>query len=222
MAAIHATSTSSTDSSASPDVRPFPAPYLIPAGTTTSADFCPVSPCLTAEAAGAATPQHNRPPGRSPRIRTTTSPCARRVYVTTLSVMTGFAFLSRLTQITPPITRFVFPGAGLRLGLPSHPASRRRSCLLLGVSTTSSSRGLSPPIDRPCRAYTTARRRRVPRSGMRSTVEAGGASPDNARRSGPAGCDIPSDYWRTRRDVYGLAVVLAGAAAGYGGDRSGR
>ena len=54
---------------------------------------------------------------------------------------------------------------------------------------------------------------------MRSTVEAGGASPDNARRSGPAGCDIPSDYWRTRRDVYGLAVVLAGAAAGYGGIR---
>jgi hypothetical protein len=31
----------------------------------------------------------------------------------------------------------------------------------------------------------TARRRRVPRSGMRSTVEAGGASSDNARRSGP-------------------------------------
>ena len=36
----------------------------------------------------------------------------------------------------------------------------------------------------------TARRRRVPRSGMRSTVEAGGASPDNARRSAPRGCDI--------------------------------
>ena len=32
----------------------------------------------------------------------------------------------------------------------------------------------------------TARRRRVPRCGMRSTVEAGGASPDNARYSGPA------------------------------------
>jgi hypothetical protein len=31
----------------------------------------------------------------------------------------------------------------------------------------------------------TARRRRVPRSGMRSTVEAGGASPDNERRTGP-------------------------------------
>jgi hypothetical protein len=31
----------------------------------------------------------------------------------------------------------------------------------------------------------TARRRRVPRSGTRSTAEAGGGSPDNARRSGP-------------------------------------
>jgi hypothetical protein len=40
------------------------------------------------------------------------------------------------------------------------PASRRRSCLRLGVSTTSSSRGLSPPSDRPCRAYSTRRRRR--------------------------------------------------------------
>src|SRR5712691_5576677 len=67
--------------------------------------------------------------------------------------MTGFTFLSRLTQIAPPSTRFVFLGAGIRLGLPSHPASRRRRCLRLGVSTTSSSRGLSPPIDHPCRAY---------------------------------------------------------------------
>src|SRR5215471_21170333 len=70
--------------------------------------------------------------------------------------MTGLTFLSRLTQIAPPSTRFVFLGAGLRLGLPSHPASRRRSCLRLGVSTTSSSRGLSPPSDRPCRAYSRA------------------------------------------------------------------
>jgi hypothetical protein len=74
MAAITATSTSNTDSSVSPDVRPFPAPYLIPAGTTTSADFCPVHPHLTARAVGAATRQHNRHPGRSPRIRTTTFP----------------------------------------------------------------------------------------------------------------------------------------------------
>ena len=74
MAAITATSTSSTDSSVSLDVRPFPASYLIPAGTTTSADFCPVRPHLTMRAAGAATTQHNRHPGRPPRTRTTNSP----------------------------------------------------------------------------------------------------------------------------------------------------
>ena len=152
MAAITATSTSNTDFSVSPDVRPFPAPYLTPAGTTTSADFCPVSSRLTAGAVGAATPQHNRHPGRPPRIRTTTFPYAHRVYVTTPSVVTGLTFLSRLTQIVLPCTRFVFPGAGFRLGLPSYPASRRRSCLRLGVSTTSSSRGLSPPSTRPRRA----------------------------------------------------------------------
>jgi hypothetical protein len=74
MAAIPATSTSNTDSSVSPDVRPFPAPYLTPAGTTTSDGFCPVSPRLAAGAVGAATRQHNRHPGRPPRIRTTTFP----------------------------------------------------------------------------------------------------------------------------------------------------
>ena len=35
----------------------------------------------------------------------------------------------------------------------------------------------------------------------------------------PGGCDSLSGDWRTQRDVDGLAVVLAGAAAGYGGDR---
>src|SRR5262249_60505125 len=54
MAAITATSTSNTDSSASLDVRSFPA-HPIPAGTTTSADLCPVSPHLAMRAAGAAT-----------------------------------------------------------------------------------------------------------------------------------------------------------------------
>jgi hypothetical protein len=61
-------------SSASPDVRSFPADVRSPAGTTTSADFCPVSPHLTVRAVGAATRQHNRHPGRPPRIRTTTFP----------------------------------------------------------------------------------------------------------------------------------------------------
>ena len=80
-------------------------------------------------------------------------------------MVTGFAFLSRLTQIAQPHTRFVFLGAGIRLGLPSHPASRRRSCLRLGVSTTSSSRGLSPPIDRPCRAYSRVARSAITEQG---------------------------------------------------------
>jgi hypothetical protein len=63
---------------------PIPPPHLTfgpsrpitrsPGGTTTSADFCPVSPYLAVQAVGAATPQHNRHPGRSPRIRTTNFP----------------------------------------------------------------------------------------------------------------------------------------------------
>ena len=165
-------------------VRPgrHPVVRMGPAGTTTCADFCPVSSRLTAEAAGAATRQHNRHPGRSPRIGTINFPCARRVYVTTLLMVTGFTSLSRLTQIAPPCTRFVFPGAGFRLGLPSHPASRRRSCLRLGVSTTSSSRGLPPPIDRPCQGYSRrpAARRRVRRS------------PRRALHGGPPGAPAPS------------------------------
>ena len=71
----NATGTSNTDdSSASPGVRSFPADVRSPAASTTSADFCPVSPHLTMRAVGAATPQHNRHPGRSPRIRTITFP----------------------------------------------------------------------------------------------------------------------------------------------------
>jgi hypothetical protein len=61
-------------SSASPDVRSFPADVRSPAGTTTSAYFCPASPHLPMQAVGAATRQHNRHPGRPPRIRTTTFP----------------------------------------------------------------------------------------------------------------------------------------------------
>jgi hypothetical protein len=64
----------------------------------------------------------------------------------------------------------------------------------------------------------TARRRRVPRSGMGSTVEAGGASPDNARRSAPLAL-TSSRFPAHLREGDGLDVVLAGVAAGYGGDR---
>src|SRR5437660_9659942 len=117
---------------------------------------------------------------------------ARRVYATTLLMVTGFAFLSRPTQIAPPSTRFVFLGAEVRLGLPSHPASRRRSCLRLGVSTTSCSRGLPPPIDRPCRAYSSA-----PPAVARTWLAY--ASPSPARRSDSARCARPGGRARAGR-----------------------
>src|SRR5690625_4770629 len=48
---------------------------MIPVGTTTSADFCPVSRFLTVTAVGAATNvKHNRHPSRPPRIRAATFP----------------------------------------------------------------------------------------------------------------------------------------------------
>src|SRR5437868_13707689 len=110
---------------------------------------------------------------------------ARRVYATTLLMVTGFAFLSRLTQIAPPSTRFVFLGAEVRLGVPSHPASRRRSCLRLGVSTTSSSWGLSPPFDRPCRAYSGAALRAVACDGSATLdPEATHEGPATTRKTG--------------------------------------
>ena len=68
----------------------------------------------------------------------------------------------------------------------------------------------------------TARRRRVPRSGMRSTVEAGGADSDNARRSDP----IPVTFrlvtsapgesvtvWLCARGAI-LGTVMAGTGSG--------
>jgi hypothetical protein len=59
---------------------------------------------------------------------------------------------------------------------------------------------------------------------MRSTVEAGGASPDNARRSAPGDCDIITGDRRIRRNADGLAVVLARQrdTAGTAGGRSPR
>jgi hypothetical protein len=74
----------------------------------------------------------------------------------------------------------------------------------------------------------TARRRRVPRSGMRSTVDAGGAAPDNARRSDPATVTLSGGDRRTWREGDGRAVfagavpgVTAGTACGrYRGSRA--
>lgn len=77
MAAINATGTSNTGSSASLDVRSFPDNVRSPAGTTTSADFCPVSPTSRRGPSARRQRQHNRHPGRSPRIRTTNFPLRR-------------------------------------------------------------------------------------------------------------------------------------------------
>ena len=47
----------------------------------------------------------------------------------------------------------VFLGSRLRLRLPSHPASRRRSCPWLVVGAINLHRGLAPPSRWSCRAY---------------------------------------------------------------------
>jgi hypothetical protein len=76
---------------------------------------------------------------------------------------------------------------------PSRPADRYRGFLARFAAHASGlASGLAlavrpaGPVEAP---GSTARQRRVPRSRMRSTVEAGGTGPDNARRSGPGDCD---------------------------------
>ena len=49
--------------------------------------------------------------------------------------------------------RHVFLGSRFRLRLPSHPVSRRRSCLRLVVGAINLHRGLAPPSCWSCRAY---------------------------------------------------------------------
>jgi hypothetical protein len=55
-------------------------------------------------------------------------------------------------------------------------------------------------------------------NGLRVPLTLEGADPDNARRSGSVTVPSSGDQ-RTWREGDCLAVVLAGAAAGYGGDR---
>src|SRR5580693_5125087 len=64
-----------------------------------------------------------------------------------------------LTPPRRPYIRFLFVGSELRLRLPSHPASRRRSCLRLAIPITRARRGLPPPASTPCLAH----RRQCPR-----------------------------------------------------------
>ena len=123
-----------------------------PAGTTTSADFCPVSPHLTVRAVGAATPQHNRHPGRSPRIRTTNFPLRPPRLPDDPVDGDGLCLLEQAHPDRPARHAVRVPRCRDTPRASFPPRLTTRSCLRLGVSTTSPSRGLSPPIDRPCRA----------------------------------------------------------------------
>ena len=92
----------------------------------------------------------------------------------------------------------------------------RLSGLALGLALAVRPAGL---VEAP---GSTARRRRVPRSGMRSTVEVGGASPDNARRSAPTAVTFSGDgatgvrltAWSSRTGA------VPGDTAGTAGGRS--
>jgi hypothetical protein len=81
---------------------------------------------------------------------------------------------------------------------PSGPLGRQRSTALKGGSR---------------RSFLRSGQKRSP-----GALDAGGADPDNARRSDPGAVTF-SRRQAHRRDTDGLAAVLAGAAAGYGGDR---
>src|SRR5206468_2597438 len=65
----------------------------------------------------------------------------------------GFAKPCSLARAAPPPMRFVFLRSRLCLRLPSHPASRRRSCPRLVVGAINLHRGPAPPAHWSCRAY---------------------------------------------------------------------
>ena len=136
------------------------------------ATHAPVSPHLTMRAVGAATPQHNRHPGRPPRIRTTNFPYARRVYVAILSMVTGFTRLLRgsCSSVqgyasgflpTPPHDGAVASGSELAPPLPPG--------------------DFHAQIGRPCRAYSRRCRCAAPRPAL----------PAPARRPAPRGAARP-------------------------------
>src|ERR1035438_733479 len=89
-------------------------------------------------------------------------------------MVTGFTFLSRLTQIAPPSTRFVFLGAGIRPGLPSHPPHDDAAASGSELAPPLPPGDFHPPIDRPCRAYS--------RGAQRSRSDAAGALGAAARQ----------------------------------------
>jgi hypothetical protein len=117
-------------------------------------------PLLTSPRRAAASrppPSQSEHPWRPRRIRTATFPAHPPRLRNGPLMTTGFAVRCRLAQAAPPSTRFVSLGSRVRLGLPSHPTSRRRSCLRLVVRVTSST-GDSHPQAAAHAGRTTARR----------------------------------------------------------------
>ena len=97
-------------------------------------------------------PRHpRRSPGISPATFTAHPPHLRDGPLMT----SGFAIACWLARAAPPPMRFVSLGSRIRLRLPSHPASRRRSCPRLVVGAINPHRGLTPPSGWTCPAYTT-------------------------------------------------------------------
>ena len=144
---------------------------MIPAGNTASADFSTTSRSLTTPTV----PHHptNAPndadghlelPWRPPRIRPTAFPAHPPRLRDGPLMDIGLrhaeparpdrpALYAQPTRPQAVRVRHVFLGSRFRLRLPSHPASRRRSCHWLVVGAINLHRGLAPPSRWSCRAY---------------------------------------------------------------------
>jgi hypothetical protein len=117
---------------------------------------------------------------------------------------TGFAMACWLAQAAPPPMRFVSLGSRFRLRLPSHPASRRRSCPRLVVAVICSTGDSHPRAA----AHAGRTRARPPGGGLkrRSKGSSGGPicpSERCSRRAGiPAGglnrCEASNAGWLVR------------------------
>jgi len=143
-------------------VRSFPANHTIPAGSTTSADFSTTSSALT----DATVPYHptsarngadghlgtpaETSPGKASNLHRAPTASTQRPLDDNGLRCNRPARPDRLASYAQPTNavkasmRHVFLGSRLRLRLPSHPASRRRSCPWLVVGVISSTGDLHP------------------------------------------------------------------------------
>ena len=141
---------------------------------------------------------HSRHPNRPPRVRAVTFPLHRRVYLTSLLVVSGFALLRWLTQLARPSTRrfllgeqgfrFVSLDAEFRLRLPSDFASR--------IDVAIGSELVPPPPPKDFHLLATAHAGR----------HAGGGRPpppDPRRASGDGSCLPPVVGDGQRRAAFG-------------------